>query len=477
MDKTLITLRRIDRFLLFALLLFSALILPFIASIPYLDGNIDFVQVNDFYTGGFSQYFENWRSVHPPFKLILVSVFLKLGELNSFSYTLVGLIFGIFGIITIFFLSRELFNRQTARISAILLATSPLFLATGIFCLRDYLLTVLTLVSLYFYSKRKYTRYAFAASLAVLTKETALILSGSIIAVEAFYFIKKAIRGSKPDKDSKFIFFLIPFLVFFFWLFFLKVNGQKSWSDWIFTETASKGTYYTILNNLVTFRFLNKYAYQHWRQLFFLNFNWVYWLIVLIGSIIIFQDKNGRRIIAKEIKFGTIKAKALLIIGLFAISYFLSVLSLQTYTIPRYTLPLIPFLLMTTSFAIKTLTTKVPILRSVVFIFLGVVIFSSLFFSLDPISTKLWGKIDVLGEEIYALNRHLAGNDGITYNMQYLFIVKKRTKQILVANKQRKLIISDECHWLFPDIRNDKKTIKILQLNNLDPNNLCRIRE
>jgi len=47
-------------FIIIPILLFSFLFLPHITDIPYLDGNIDFVQCFDFYFGGFNEYFENW---------------------------------------------------------------------------------------------------------------------------------------------------------------------------------------------------------------------------------------------------------------------------------------------------------------------------------------------------------------------------------------------------------------------------------
>lgn len=456
-------LKTVDKYLVISLLAFSFLYAPFIASVPYLDGNIDLVQTTDFYTGGFKKYFENWGSVHPPLKLIVSSLLFNVGGVNPYVYNLIGYLFGILGIIGLFYLSRNIFNKNIARQCALFLATSPLFLSVGVFSLTDYLLAVLIIVSLYFYSNKNYLLYALSASLAVMTKETGLLLPVCVIAIELIYGIKKLITNSMNIKNTIYsIVFFLPLIAFYTWSTFLESQGQKPWGDWIFAETAHKGAMYTIFNNLKTFQFLNQYAYQHWKQLFILNFNWIYWLTLITGLTIFLWNKKNLKNIYKNLLGGNTKTKTLLTIIIFSIAYFFSVLTFQTYTIPRYALPLIPFILMGTAFAIEVIITKFQIKRGAFIVFFVIVVFSSLFSSIDPFSAKLWGKSTILGEELFSLNQHLAGNDGFTYNMQYLFIVKKRTNLIWSAKKS---VVSNQCNWIFPDPNNDYKTIKILHLN------------
>lgn len=464
-------LNRVNPILIFSLILFSSLFLPFLNSIPYLDGNIYLVQSTDFYTGGFEKYFKNWVSVHPPFKPFISSIFFKAAGINPYAYNAIGYLFGIFGIIGLFYLSKKIFNKNIAGICALFLATSPLFLSVGIFSITDYLLTVLIIISLFFYSNKNYLLYALSTSFAVMTKETVLPLLISVITIELIFAIKKLITKSINVKNRiSSAVFLLPFIAFYAWSTFMQSQGQKTWGAWIFAETAHKGAMYTIFNNLTTFQFLNQYAYQHWKQLFILNFNWIYWLTLFIGLTIFLWNKENLKIVYKNLLEGNTKTKTLLIIIIFSIAYFFSVLTFQTYTIPRYALPLIPFLLMGTAFSIKILIEKSRQVKIIAVILFPTIILVSLFSSTDPISTKLWGKSTILGEELYSLNQHLAGNDGFTYNMQYLLIVKKRTSLILSAKKS---VISNECHWVFPDPNNDYKTIKILHLN-IDTNFPCK---
>jgi len=469
-------LEKYDRFLIFSLVLFLALLIPFLGVIPHRDGNIEFVQAHDFYTGGFSGYLESRpMDVHPPLKLILTKVFFLVFGVNSFSYTLIGLISGVIGLAFLFFLTKNLFGRKTARMTSMLLATSPLFLSTAIFALRDYFVTILVIISLYFYLKKRHWFYTLTASLLVLTKETGILLPLSVILIECLCFIKKTLKKKTLAKgQSTFVFFAFPIIVFLFWILFLKIFDRQPWGDHILADTAEKGSVYTIIHNLFTFGFLNKYTYQHWRQLFFLNFNWAYWSITLAGLFAFLSKKSNRIAIFKNLNKKPAKTKTLTVIGLFSLSYFFTVLTFPTYTIPRYALPLIPFLLMATALVLNRLVVKYKTITPI--LITAIIILLSLFYSIDPLSIKLWGKTEIYGERFYGLNYALDGNDGITYNIQYLLIVKKRTKQIIAIENQKQPLLLNECDSVFPDPNNDYQTFGILNFKNLASNPLCVIK-
>ena len=96
-----------NKVLFFAIFLFLILTTPFVNTIPYLDGNIDFVQTVDFYNGGINQYFSNWNTVHPPLKLVLVFPFYVLFGISQFIYSSMGISIGVLGIISIYFFTKE----------------------------------------------------------------------------------------------------------------------------------------------------------------------------------------------------------------------------------------------------------------------------------------------------------------------------------------------------------------------------------
>lgn len=454
--------RSADKFLLLSLLFFSLLFLPFLGSIPYLDGNIDFVQSFDFFKGGFSEYANHNRSLHPPLKVFLSFLVFKTGGVNTFNYTLIGFFFGIIGIVTFFKLLKKLCGIKTARIATLLLGTSPMFLSCGLFSLRDFMLTVFIIMSLFFYLQSKFFCYSLSASFLVLTKDAGLLLPIWVLIIEIVFFLRKRFSLLKLASFS------LPVIVSLLWFVFLEFNHQKPWSDWIFGETAAKGSMYTIVYNLMTLNFINQYTLQHWLHLFVLNFNWFFWLLAIIGLCFFWGFCKNKEEIITFIKKCDFRLKTFIIIVFFVISYLFTILSFPTYTIPRYILPLLPFMYLGASLGFNSILTKSPFLKFPFSAFCVVIVFLSLFFSVDPVSLKIWSKITLFGEKIYGLNQHLAGNDGMTYNMQYLFIVKKRTAQIETAHKNNNQIVSNDCYWMFPDPANDFRTMTILKITNKD---------
>ncbi len=419
--------------------------IPFLGSLPYLDGNIDFVKTYDFYSGGFNKLFSNWGSVHPPLKEILSLVFFKLFGLNSFSYTLIGFLLGQVGIYYFYLLIKNILGEQVALVASILLSLNPLYLSVGLFSLTDFLLSILIIVSLYYYSFKKLYLYAFFASLGYLAKETGILLILSVIVIE---LLRKVVKKSASNW-SKLIAIFLPLITPLVWGYFLSHNGKGVWSDWNFSSTSANGTVYTIIHNLWSLEFLNKYAFQNWLQLFLLNFNWVHWLILLSGTLYLIIRKN----MLKKLLSNNLAS----ISFLFCFSYIICVLSFQTYTIPRYALPIIPFLLAVSSFFINYARSNTPSSKPL-FIILVLIMMLSLFYSVDPISKKIWGEVQVMDETLYGLNKHLSGNDGITYNIQYMSIVKKRSELLRWENK----ISNVDCYWLSPDPRNEQVTNRLL---------------
>lgn len=449
---------KINKTPIISLIIFLSLSIPFIKSIPYLDGNIDFVKAHDFFVGGFGRLFGNWLSTHPPVKEMITFIFFILGGVNPIAYNLVGILFGLFGIIVFYKLCKRLTNNSVATIAVLLFCTSPLFLSVGLFSLTDYLLEIFILASLYFYSKHKYYFYFLFSSLALLTKETGGVLIISISIIEVLWVTKNIINKNINFKKSikAILIALSPLITTAVWFWFLKINRKSFWSDWNFSETSDKGTIYTILNNIFSLKMFNKYAYQNWLQLFILNFNWVFWIIAILGVI------KG--------KINLIKNKTLLSMFLFFFIYIISVLSFQTYTIPRYALPLEPYFYLAVAYGSYKISEKSKLLKLFIGIFLIGITTFRLLTSADPISIRIWGKTNILGQNVYALNQglSLSGFDGITYNLQYNLIAKKRTEIIF-----DKKINTDGCSWVFPDPNNDFKTIDILNLKNENPNFIC----
>lgn len=212
---------------------------------------------------------------------------------------------------------------------------------------------------------------------------------------------------------------IFPFLIFLGWLWFLHMTGHQPWNDWNFSNTAKQGSFYTVINNLLTFQFLNQYAYENWRHLFIFNFNWAFWLLALYGIWDIVKSKK----LAKN-------RNAFSIIFLYTVGYTIGALSFQTYPITRYILPLLPFVYLFAAVGFVSIlddvkTEYLKYLAGVVIVF---IIITQLFTSNDPISNILWRKTNFLGENVYVST--LGGPDAMTYNMEFLWAAKKRDQLI-----------------------------------------------
>lgn len=451
--------------LVFSLIFYSILILPLIYSIPHLDGNIDFVKSHFYFKGGFPLYFASFGSIHPPLKVLLASTFFKILGETSFSYNLLGYFLGLAAISGFYFLLKIILGKRFAFLGSTLLALNPLFISTSVFSLIDYMLMVFLFVSLSLYLRKKFLSFSFILTCIILTKETGLLVLALFIFIELVALIS---RKSKSNISILF-YYLPPSLAYIIWDKFLEAQGKTEWGDWIFTDTANQGAFATILHNLITLDIFNIYARQHFLQLLFLNFNWVIILISIVLSFFVLKDRITRKKFFKTLFELDAKSKTIIFIILFCISYALTVLTLQTYTIPRYALPIIPFIILWFSTVVTQLKNFLIKTTVIFVVFLFTIL--GLFFSIDPIANGIWGKVDVLGEKLYATNYHLSGNDGLTYNYQYLLITKKRTKII----EENTYFPQNYCPYLFPDPNNDRITAEALRFSNSKAAKKCNL--
>ena len=396
------------------IILFVLIYLPYLFLIPGGDGNLEFSLAVSMFQGTF---FTHHLIFHPPFKLFLFTLFFPY--FGYWSYSLVGLILGCFGIYALFEIAEEIFNKKIALLSSFLLAVSGLYIAVGQPSINDFVMTVMILIAFMFYLRGNYWWYGIFAAIAVLTKETAIFFAVSIIAVELF------------QKKKHFIPLFLPVISLVLWLAFLHVTGRELWNDYNFSSTKDKGSMYTILHNLVTFGFFNKYAAENWLHLFVFNFNWVYTFFAGIG---LFSIKYAKQ------------KKALAVIGIFYLLFVTGVLGFQTWTINRYVLPLLPFLYL---FAIVGASRLRYHAVWLTIIFACALL--SLSSSIDPVSKLFWPRTTILGEKIFIYKTD--GGDGITYNLQYLNLLKKRTA----------MLSSGQCKMPYL-LSYDKDTLKLLQI-------------
>jgi 4-amino-4-deoxy-L-arabinose transferase-like glycosyltransferase len=373
------------------IILYTLFLLPYLTLIPYSDGSTEFRVAYNFYNG---HYLTNWIPYHPPLKPFIASIFFSL--FGPGQYTIIGLLLGILGIASMYYLALKLYDKKTALLSSFFLALSGLYVSTSLFSLNDFIMTVFILLAFALYVRQKYLWYAIAVTLAVCAKETAILFPVAVASVEIYH--------KKFRKEQ-----LLPVIALIVWIIFLYSSGHTLWNSWNFSDKQSMGIQATIFHNIVSLSFINRFAFANWLHLFFFNYNWVYWILAIIAF--------------RKIK----KTDNIFIMVIFIFLYSLLVLTIQTYAITRYILPLLPFVyILAAQYLVRS---RFAVFLITIILFLSI---SSLFTSDDPVSNRIWQKTTLLDHNFYY--SALAGNDGITYNMEYFNLVHDRDKILLKGN-------------------------------------------
>lgn len=425
----------INFWLLIPIIVFTFLFLPFVDTPACWDAGAEYDMTNTFYTRGMRE-FSLITIAHPPFKPILVSSFYKVFGNNTRTYNLIGLVFGYVGIISIYTLTKYLYNNNAALLASFLLSTFPLFLANSVNALNDFILTGLIILAIYFYSQKKFFLYILTASAAVLTKETTALLPLCVFIIEFIFVFWNKVENKKKI-FVKSLALLIPILLLFIWNKYTIFNGRSS-AWW----NAPEGAYVAILKNLITLNIFTTYTKDHISKLIFFNFSWAYWLIIVVGLIPLIRSIRQNSI-KQFLPHSMQKKKTFFVIVLFFVSYVFSVLTFQIPATARYHLLLIPYLLIGVSIILSKYLKSIPIVLLLSFCIFN---FIALFFSIDPISSRIWNTQYLEGQTVYTKS---TGDDGLVYNLQYLLILKQRRNKIL---SQYNKTNESEVNWYRPFI-------------------------
>lgn len=441
--------------------------------IPYLDGAIDFNKAVDFFRGGFPELFANWASVHPPFKETLLSLIFHFFGINTVSYAIVGLPFLYLGLYSCYVLSMALGGKRMARLSIFLLVTNPLFLATSVFSLTDFLLSCLLLFSFVTFFKRHWVLWTLSLIGLVFVKEPGVIVPILFLFSTIFLWVLSVVRVIRYEKKPPLWPPIIALLLFSSWFFFLGRFEKQLWGDWVFSEKPANGIFQAVINNVLTGTFINPYAKENFLHLFVLNYAWVYWLIG-IGGLLWLLGKHFRKIRSWILTLPidiNLRLETVFVMILFCGGYTLSVLRFPTFAIPRYTLPVEVIVLVGFAYVFDRILNKKT--KGFVILFFCILTLARLFTSTDPVSRYLW-KTETIGTQtFYALRHYKAGNDGITYNLEYVIAVAQRSKQIREADREGRAVYAPDCFWAFPDIKNDQRTLFYLGFVRIPESSQC----
>jgi len=376
-------------------------------SLPYLDANFDLVKSLYFLYNGLIGLVNKYGSImHPPLKDFLLFSLYKFGLDSVVSFHLFVLPFLLLGIVSIKRISARIFNdNRSGNVAAAILGAFPIFVTIGTQNLNDFLVCCLKLYVLASYLKRRYFQLSVGLTLAVLFKETNLIMLPILVVYEVFKFARDKRKENLIGLISSLI---LPVIFFSAWYLFLWQKGYGIWSHYVFDSSVKNNAIQAVIQKTLAFDFNNQYFIENIKHLLMLNFNWLIVGLSLVSVLYFFRKSR-------------LKECGLLLVYFL---FHLLVLNFPTYTIPRYVLPVIviPIILCSGIMA------KIKRNNLIAGLIMGFGIISG-FTSVDPISNFVWKapmdyvRFWVFYQNLYFLNPTVSGNDRITYNQQYLLIL------------------------------------------------------
>lgn len=292
---------------------------------------------------------------HPLLFYFLSSFWIKLLGSNIWIAKLFPLFISICFLQSVFSFAKKNFNYLTAILTLVILIIQSVFFAQSTFLLPEVLLALFTVLSLNSYIDKKYTSTIIWLTLALYTKESAVVIWG-VIAFVRFLEVLNTKDVSLYYKFKKIIFFLFPLV--FVLIFFLVQKFLVGW--FFFPEHIS---YLSLAEFAGKLKGYSSYLFIFMGRnlLTLFGFGALIWLIIRKEH----QLKEKRRI---------------LFILTFFIGTYLLFSSFNFYS-PRYLVSILPFVILIWVYLIERVTRKYPILVTI--LSFAVIIANNLSFTIN----------------------------------------------------------------------------------------------
>lgn len=166
---------------------------------------------------------------HPLLFVFTYSLIVKIIGYHIWLLHAISLCVSVATLTIVFLLGKKVLSPLVGLSASMLLAVQPFFVAQSMMVLPEMLLTLLSILTIYFFIEKKKLFYLLACSLAVLTKESALILPVTLLAGDiAFCFFTKPPAKTNIVKEiSSRTWILIPLIVFVLFVFIQRY--QMGW--------------------------------------------------------------------------------------------------------------------------------------------------------------------------------------------------------------------------------------------------------
>lgn len=162
---------------------------------------------------------------HPLLAYVVFAIPYKLFGTTPFVGHVTALLVSIATLAVVMALGKRFYSATVGLLATLFLAVQPLFLAQSGLVLPEMLLGLFCMLALFAYAANRHVLFALFASMALLTKETAIILPVVVLSVE---LIKAGLNNSiKGLLSYRWLFWLVPFLVY--GAFLLIQKEQNGW--------------------------------------------------------------------------------------------------------------------------------------------------------------------------------------------------------------------------------------------------------
>lgn len=304
----------------------------------------------------------------------------------------------------------EIKNKHESYLLTFLYAFFPIITGSALHVNPDYGVLIFFVIYLYFLLKDRLLAAVITSIPMIFAKEPGIALYGFTICLYLgmqLFLERKSGRHIWKFIRRKII-LLLPLLLFLLY-FSVKVFVLKLSAWWIgaasFTE-SNKLTYWPQWHT-------DKITLAYLLGIFVINFNWVLTFFILLGFLNLFFKRS---------KF---KPKLFFLSGLFC-GTFLVVTFFETFANLRYFLPLYPLMILLFYNGLASAVVNHAVRRALL-VAVVVIFFLAEFFTLDPISKRIYGTFKFGKHEMLkmtAITNECCGygRDQLVYNTQYLNI-------------------------------------------------------
>lgn len=393
----------------FLCMFITAYTLFFLNLPPWWDGTTIAITAIDTVKANMNLYIDFFGK--PPLIFLSLGFLFKLFGYSAAIAHIYMLVFSLGAIIFTYKVGELLSGKDMAVAASSLLAFSPLFIAQSINLNFDLPSMALIMASHYFLLKKNYVGYAISGTLLVLTKEVGILFMVAVALSTAINFVLEGRKHNTESYKAAFVAQLVPVFVFISWAY-----GNFTRHGWFIFPRSSP--------ILKLDPILNENFFIRLEQLFIINFNWILTLIVIFSAVMWVYRQGSK------IKYYTYKPLVPLL--LFTLFFFIIVMPIRDFNLPRYLIVLYPLFYLASSQAMFNLFGKnkkifYGVIFSIIILFAAQTAYDSMpFVFLDPATQKIYGT------NSYST---LGGSEVMEINLKYVDYVRADMKLVSFLNE------------------------------------------